>query len=177
MTDPNPIAPWYKQPWLWFILAPLIATFMYSTVYISAAVFTRDTLVRDNYYKEAKEIKQDNSKIKHAASLGITATLSVDTLTGDVSVQLKSDDNSIQPKALTLDFAHATLAERDIAITLRQVRDGIYLGSLTNKPLGKQYIILQPQMADNAEAEWEIRQTIYPPYDQNQFELIPLKSN
>ena len=172
MSQSNPVAPWYKQPWLWFILAPLIATFLYSTVYISAAIFTRDTLVRDDYVKHAKEIKQDNSKIQAAADLGVKATLKIDSLTGDISVELSSDGGTQKPENMTLDLVHATLADRDIAINLRRVRDGLYLGSIDNKPLGKQYVILQPE-----DGSWQIRQSIFPPYDDTPFELIPLKTN
>ncbi len=172
MSQPNPAAPWYKQPWLWFILAPLIATLMYSTVYISAAIFTRDTLVRDDYVKHAKEIKQDNSKISAAADLGVTATLKIDGLTGDISVELNSKNGAQKPENMTLDLVHATLADRDVAINLRRVRDGFYLGSIDSKPLGKQYVILQPE-----DGSWQIRQTIFPPYEDAQFDLIPLKSS
>ncbi len=172
MSQPDPIAPWYKQPWLWFILAPLIATLMYSTVYISAAIFTRDTLVRDNYYKHAKAVNQDNSQIREAADLGIMAALKIDGLTGDVSIELTSNDGYVKPDSLSLELVHATLADRDVSINLRRVRDGFYLGSIDSKPLGKQYVILQSE-----DASWQIRQTIFPPYDQNQFNLIPLKTN
>lgn len=172
MSQPNPIAPWYKQPWLWFILAPLIATLMYSTVFISASIFTRDTLVKDDYYKYAREVNQDNTLIQAAADLGISVVLKIDTLTGDVSIQLDSIDKAVQPQQLKLELVHATLADRDIQVNLRQVRDGLYLGSLPAKPLGKQYVIVQPD-----DLSWQLRQTIFPPYEDNQFDLIPRKSS
>lgn len=172
MSQPDPIAPWYKQPWLWFILAPLIASFMYASVYISAAIFTRDTLVRDNYYRHAKAYNQDNSQIRAAADLGIMAALKIDDVTGDVSIELTSNNDYVKPENLSLELVHATLADRDFSINLRRVRDGFYLGSIDSKPLGKQYVILQSE-----DASWQIRQTIFPPYDQTQFDLIPHKTN
>lgn len=172
MTNPSSTSPWYKQPWLWFILAPLIATVLYSIVFISASIFTRDSLVKEDYYKHAREIHQDNSKIQSAGELGLTATVNVDSLTGDINVVLSSDKNPAMPQQLNLEFVHATLQDKDLLIPLKQVQGGIYFGNLTAQLQGKQLVILQPE-----DGSWQLRKTIYPPYEQQSIELTPDKAD
>ncbi len=172
MTNPSTVSPWYKQPWLWFILAPLIATVLYSIVFISASIFTHDSLVKEDYYKHAREVNQDNTKLEVAEELGLSATINVDSVTGDLNVVLSSDKNATMPSQLVIEFIHATLQDKDLLITLKQVQGGIYVGSLAAPLQGRQQILLQPQ-----DQSWQLRDTVYPPYDQLSIHLSPTKAN
>jgi hypothetical protein len=58
MTDiPEALKPWYKQPWLWFILAPLFAVIIFATSYAYLSVVTFDGMVKGDYAKSAKSFK------------------------------------------------------------------------------------------------------------------------
>ena len=160
MTNPRSVSPWYKQPWLWFLLVPLIATVLYSTVFISASLLTSDGLVKDDYYKQAKEIHRDNSKDQIASEMGLIASLRLDTVTGDINLEITSSTGTQLPVELILDVIHPTQERQDAAITLRQVQAGIYVGNLTINLLGKKYLILRP-----LEHNWQLFETVYPPYD------------
>ena len=118
MTNPSTVSPWYKQPWLWFLLVPLIATVLYSIVFISASILTRDGLVKDDYYKQAKEIHRDNSKDQIASEMGLSASLHLDTVTGDINLEITSNTDNPLPSELILDVIHPTQEKLDTAITL-----------------------------------------------------------
>ncbi|MGB2131339.1 MAG: FixH family protein, partial [Marinobacterium sp.] len=81
-------APWFKQPWLWFILAPLFAVFIYASIFIYAAITTSDGIVKEDHYKVARGMNIDTSRLDNAQARQITADLRMDMLTGDVNLRL-----------------------------------------------------------------------------------------
>ena len=50
--------PWYKQPWAWFVLTPLITVVLVSSVTVTIAVKYADERVIDNYYKVRLNLRQ-----------------------------------------------------------------------------------------------------------------------
>lgn len=158
--------PWYKQPWLWFILAPLIATVLYSTVYITASIVTNDGVVLDEYTKKAKAFHEDNSRIEAARSLGLYGDLQLDQLTGDVVVKLNSSEDNALPSQLELIIGHPSRASLDILVPLRELQPGYYTGALDKTLKGRKFLILQP-----ADKVWQLRLEVEPPYDEQTFKL------
>ena len=163
MTDQQ-IGPWYKQPWLWFILAPLIATVLYSTVYITASIVTNDGVVLEEYTKKAKAFHKDNRLSEAARLLGLSATLRFDTMTSDINLELISSKGKPLPEQLELTLGHPTKASLDINITLHQLKPGYYAGELKNSLKGDKKLIISP-----ANKEWQLVNEAEPPYDQTNF--------
>ena len=168
-TQATPPAPWYRQPWLWFILAPLFAVLIYASVFIYIAVTTSDGMVKDNYYKVARGTSLDTSKTEEALKLGLEAVLNFDTLTGDISLHLTGELSTFPP-SLNLNIIHPTHQKFDQILRLRQVDGkGFYSGNLSAKLIGKRYISLSP-----ADDSWQLHQEITPPYtEQLSFRLTP----
>ncbi len=158
--------PWYKQPWLWFILAPLIATVLYSTVYITASIVTNDGVVLDEYTKKAKAFHADNSSIEAARTMGLYGDLKLDQLTGDVVVKLKSSNDNLLPSQLELIIGHPSRASLDILVPLRELQPGYYAGSLDKNLKGRKFLIIQPEGK-----AWQLRLEVEPPYDEQIFKL------
>ncbi|MDO6563494.1 FixH family protein [Amphritea sp. 1_MG-2023] len=163
MTDLD-IGPWYKQPWLWFILAPLIATVLYSTVYITASVVTNDGVVLEEYTKQAKTFHEDKRLQEAAETLGLHGTLRFDTLTGDVNLELISSQGAALAPQLTLLIGHPTKASLDISITLNKIQAGHYGGELSNVLKGNKTLIISP-----TDKQWALTSKVQPPYDQQSF--------
>lgn len=158
-THVNPPAPWFKQPWLWFILTPLIAVLIYSSVFIYVAITTSDGVVKEDYYKVARGMNIDTSKADAARTLALAADLRLDTLTGDINLRLSGKLDSY-PKMLHLNIIHPTHQKYDQILVLRSVDDnGIYSGSLEGHISGKRYLSLMPD-----DASWQLRQEIVPPF-------------
>jgi len=166
MTNESSSAPWYKQPWLWFILAPLIATLLYSTVYITASIVTHDGVVLEEYTKKAKAFHEDNSLKEAARKMGLNGNLRMDQLTGDVVVQLQSGDGTTLPEQLNLTVGHPTKASLDIPVKLRSLQPGYYTGSIEKTLKGRKFLVIQP-----ADKSWLLSLEVEPPYDQQTFKL------
>lgn len=163
MTDQD-IGPWFKQPWLWFILAPLIATVLYSSVYITASIVTNDGVVLEEYTKQAKSIHEDTRLKDVANSLGLDGALQFDTLTGDINLELNSATGETLPTQLSLVIGHPTKASLDINVTLNEIKPGYYTGELQNVLKGNKKLIISP-----LNKQWELINEAQPPYDQQSF--------
>lgn len=168
-THANTPAPWFKQPWLWFILAPLIAVFIYASIFIYVAITTSDGVVKEDYYKIARGMNIDTSKADMAQQLELMGALRLDTLTGDINLSL-SGAIETYPTELHLNIIHPTHQKYDQILTLRSVDGkGLYVGSLEGMISGRRFLSLSP-----TDESWQLRQEILPPYnEQLSYSLIP----
>lgn len=158
-------SPWYKQTWLWFVLAPLIAVIVYTPFFIYMAVTTSDGIVKEDYYKVARGLNIDHSREQAARQLGIQGQLLLDSDTGDVQLQL--DSNTTLPDELQLSLIHPTHQKYDQVLRLRAVdHQGLYSGNLQAQLQGKRYVILEP-----LDGQWQIRLETAPPYAQRQYPI------
>lgn len=160
------IAPWYKQPWLWFILAPLIAVFIYGTAYLVLSIVTHDGIVKEDHYKIARGYHKDSSRLEAAKKMNLSAQMTLDNLTGDLVIQLSGNLDK-RYETLELELVHPTHQKYDAVITLQSlVGSQVYRGNLPSPIKGKRYATL------SAPGEiWQIRAELQPPYDQSKFTL------
>lgn len=164
------IAPWYKQPWLWFILTPLIAVFIYGFVFLYLSIVTMDGVVKEDYYRNARGYDLNSEKAQAAITKNIQAQLNLDSATGDISLQL-SGELDTPPDHLTLDIVHPTHQKYDQAIHLKALGShNLYSGSLASPIKGKRYLQLLPP-----DQGWSLRAEVFPPYEQRKIELKPAK--
>ncbi|MBV0931973.1 FixH family protein [Marinobacterium weihaiense] len=168
-THVTPPAPWFKQPWLWFILAPLIAVFIYASIFMYIAVTTSDGVVKEDYYKIARGMNIDTSRADRARELDLNADLRLDTLTGDINLRLSGVLDTF-PEQLHLNIIHPTHQKYDQLLTLRSVDGkGLYAGSLEGAMSSKRYLSLSP-----LDESWQLRQEIVPPFnEQLRYSMIP----
>jgi len=167
-SNSTPPGPWYKQPWLWFILAPIIAVVIYGTFFLYLSIVTHDGIVKDDMYKVARGHFVDKSQSQAAKELGVEGSLALDNETGDLMLHFKSAQTD-KPAYLNLSIVHPTHQQYDQIILLKQVPGtSAFTGSLKNSLKGKRYLILEDDSAS-----WNLRAEIHPPYDQNSIELKP----
>lgn len=167
-SSKHAIAPWYKQPWLWFILAPLFAVAIYGSFFLYMAITTSDGIVKEDYYKVARGHFVDSTKENEAIKLGISGVLQLDNLTGDLMFIMNSSVQN-KPEGLTLYIVSPTHEKYDQSIQLKQVpHSDAYTGSLKAGLKGKRYILLE-----STDGSWRLRTETYPPYDQKAIELKP----
>ena len=126
------LKPWYRQFWAWFILSPLITVVIVSSITVTLAVINADDRVVDNYYKEGRAINMRLDQDLLAISLGITARLRFDTLSGDLVLVLNSKAKAL-PKFLLLELSHPAYSERDHKLLLTRTGGSQYNAELTNK--------------------------------------------
>lgn len=170
-----PVKPWYKQFWPWLIIALPASSVIagLSTLYI--AFNTQDTLVRDDWYKEGTTINRRIELDKNALSLGLSATLTVDDINGELLLDLHSTQlNYPYPSQLSMEFIHPTLAQKDQRLTLMLTQNGRYHGNLERSLLGKYQLLLSNKMPDAPEVT--TTQTYKDVWRLMQVEFFPLKN-
>jgi len=161
MTDINSQAgnPWYKQPWLWFVLSVPIASVILSSIMITVAVVGRDSLVSDNYYKDGIAINQTIEQDKLAINLGITPVVTLNE--GIALVRIEADKMPSQA-FLTLKLLHPTDSDKDVIVKLLPTANG-FIGDIPPLINGRRYLDLYGY--DNS---WRIREEVYLPLIKHQ---------
>lgn len=144
------VKPWYRQFWPWFLIALPATSVVAGLSTLTIAILNQDSLVRDDWYKDGKAINQSLARDDAAASLGMSAELQLDRVTGEVSVTLATRKGNVAPETLTLTLSHPTLATQDQSVVLTRRPDGHYQGVLAHGLQGRHYIEL-------GNAEWRLR--------------------
>ncbi|HCH24305.1 MAG TPA: hypothetical protein DE179_08415 [Oceanospirillaceae bacterium] len=150
--------PWYRQPWLWFILTPLIAVFIVGTSFAYLSVVTFDGMVKGDYAKTAKSFNIDASRLTQAKALDLHAELTLDAVTGDLRLRMTAKDTFTSPQ-LMLEVIHPTVVELDQDLILALRPDGNYYGTLNKNIDGKRYLHLSDQ-----ENTWRMMTEVHTPW-------------
>lgn len=159
MTDSINPPPWYKQFWVWFIIALPVLSMILSLTMMSFAINTSDSLVIDDYYKEGKGINRQLSKIQEAKAKNIKTRLSITP--NNVSITFVSGTPE-SGEAIELEFFHATLVDRDFRVLLTKDAAGVYRSQINNNIKGKWKLSLHPY-----NQQWKIVQDFTFPANQS----------
>lgn len=170
IADNEAIKPWFKQPWLWFLLSIPITSVILSSIMVTVAVVGKDSLVSDNYYKDGMAINQTIEQDHLAVTLGIEPILSI--LDKDVIIELKSAAPLAAQSFLTLKLLHPTVSAEDVIIKLLPSGNGLFLGELPTKIEGRRYLDLYA--FDNS---WRIREEVVLAEGQKSLNSYPLNKH
>ena len=140
-ATPTNVTPWYKERWFWFVAGILIVGVVGPLTMVAIALHNQDTVVKDDWYKDGKEINMSLERDDAAKKMGISASVLVDTLTGEVNVKVLSKA-PLTAEPVALDINHPTLAHHDLHIALKPATDGTLRGQITEEPVGKRYVEL-----------------------------------
>ena len=125
-TEPNtgaaPIVPWYRHPWLWFVIAIPTLAVVFSLHFVYLAVVHRDAVVRDDWYEDGKSI---NNSAGGPVNNSITKIKLVDTIKCKrISRSINGTDDCIS------DRGHKRTSWR---IEISAISSGIHNGAVANK--------------------------------------------
>jgi len=141
MSEDAVVAPWYRQPWFWFLTIAPGATIIYGIFFIIVASNMEDSMVSDDYSKEGVGINLEIARDQAAYDLGIVAEVQAEAR--DISLTLSSDDGPKDEDYLIFNLYHPTLADRDQTIQLSSEGDGYYSGTLLKEVEGRWYYNLR----------------------------------
>tara|TARA_R110001592_G_scaffold49482_1_gene154258 strand:- start:11530 stop:12069 length:540 start_codon:yes stop_codon:yes gene_type:complete len=148
--------PWFKQPWLWFVLSVPITSVILSSIMVTVAIIGKDSMVSDNYYKDGMAINQTIEQDKLANTLGLKPLLSIAGT--EIKLLLKSSSKIVDQPFLTFKLLHPTVSSKDIIIKLLPSGNSLYLGELPHTIEGRRYLDLYAY--DNS---WRLREEITAP--------------
>ncbi|MBF7729018.1 FixH family protein [Pseudomonas sp. N040] len=137
MHSDSPVQPWYKEFWVWFILAILAMAVVLGLSLAFIAVQTADTLVVSNYYDAGKGINQSLERERLAERLSIRGQLTLDNQTGTAELRLSGNS---APQLLTLNLISPTQAEKDRRIVLQPGVGQVYRGLLPDAIGGRRFV-------------------------------------
>lgn len=144
--------PWYKEPFVWMLIGVPLSSVIVGSFFIYLAASTKDTLVRDNYYKDGLAINQLKQWEKKAASLDVKLTMN---LNGNDAMITINNSRQTPPNSLTLKLSHPTLKEKDRDAFLQHTQDGQYIGFIESFENGRFYI-----MIESVEQQWRIKKNL-----------------
>ena len=143
----------WLQPWFWLVMAPLMLSISTSLAFVYIAVSGADQRVVDDYYTEGKAINHRFEADKLALSLGVGAGVQVDTISGEVIVELTGLDYF--PDSLSLYFSHPVKSTEDITLQLKKINTSRYRADLTKALKGRWYLQLSPTQTA-PEKKWRL---------------------
>lgn len=149
-----PPAPWYRQFWPWFLIALPLLSVVAGLTLLGFALDSRDSLVRDDYYKEGMMINQSIRRDQAAAAARLAAKIELSDDARELRVVV-SGELTDWPSALTLELDHPTLAEQDQHFTLVQVAPHHYRTLLDRPPRGRFHLLVAP--ATPGTGDWRLK--------------------
>jgi hypothetical protein len=158
--------PWYREPWVWLMIALPMTAVIASMFTIYLAVSTADGLVVDDYYERGKAINLDLARDAAAARYQLKASIDLDLRDNHVQILLESATAAVLPKTLIFTLLHPTQAGFDQVITLQHAGDGVYSGSIDEVARGNWYLQLEAE-------DWRLSGSMQVPQTQATV-LLPL---
>ncbi|WP_166255459.1 FixH family protein [Marinobacter salicampi] len=141
MTTENTVAPWYRQPWFWFLLIFPGASIIWCTIAITVAMNSNNSMVTDDYSKEGRGINMEIARDQKAIDLNLQAGLSFTDAELRLAIEGPADQR--QAPYLILNLYHPTLDTRDRTIQLQQTGIGQYRAELPRNLDGRWYLDLR----------------------------------
>jgi len=145
----EPLLPWYREFWAWFVLFPLIAVVISCSITVSIAVMNADDRVVDNYYKEGRLINVRLDEDVLAAELALVADVEFDQELQEMVVRLQSN-RSDYPDNLVLELSHMSNKNYDHQVRLQHIAKGQYQAELSQPLRYRWYLRLRPLPSSDA---------------------------
>lgn len=146
--------PWYREFWLWFVLAIPLFTVVSGVFLIWIASDNADSVVVDSYYKQGLAINWNLSREQRAQQLGIQAEIHIsspaDAAAGIVTLTLTAKQ-AITAKALRVQWIHPTLSKLDQTTNLTLISPQHYRGIVDYPMEGERIVIVEPDTESSPE--------------------------
>ncbi|WP_299599619.1 FixH family protein [uncultured Microbulbifer sp.] len=135
---------WYREPWFWVVMAPLVVVVIVSLTMVSIAVRYGDDVVSDTYYKDSRMYHYSAEQDERARALGLAGMLLFSPQNKTVTFDLRGDIE--YPEQLLLTLSHPVEADLDEHIVLEQISIGRYRGQVEAPLQHRWYLLLMPEL-------------------------------
>ncbi len=120
--------PWFREPWLWLVVAPPLAAVVGGLATLVLAISRPDADVRDDFVKDGIAVYRDGAGDELAARLGLDASLEYDASSGLVGIELHGA--AAQPSELLLKILHPTEPGEDRELTVLRDEAGAFTAAM-----------------------------------------------
>ncbi|NVK39453.1 MAG: FixH family protein [Gammaproteobacteria bacterium] len=145
--------PWYKEPYVWMLIGIPLSSVIVGIFFITISVQNKDTLVRDNYYKDGLAYNSELQWDKKAKQLDVRFEILIE----DNEMHMKlMNSRQAAPATLKVSLGHPTIPEKDRESHLQLKQDNAYIGFIDTLENGRYYLLIEC-----AEQQWRIRKDIW----------------
>lgn len=148
------IEPWYRQFWLWFLIALPASVVIASFFTIKLALDSGDAVVRDDYYKDGLAINESLARDQRAIELGIRGVL-------ELSAEgIALDIEGTNAEHISAVFRHPFDAKLDAIYDLTKTGAGDFYRTSRMVPLQRWYIELsaaEEAQGQESAVSWRIQ--------------------
>jgi hypothetical protein len=121
-TTEFPARPWYREFWVWFLLAIIGMGVASGTGVLIIGIGNAPQMVTGDYQPLGKVLVDTRERADRANALGLSARLSMEGEFADLA--LAADELAELPDQLLVRFQHPTDAGRDVSAVARRVDAG-----------------------------------------------------
>lgn len=150
----NSPRPWFREPWVWLLIALPASAVLGGIVTIWIAVESDDGLVEDDYYKHGLEINRKLDRDKAAVLYDLVADVKISEGQNNIQLSLVANDKFISPSSIKLSLLHPTVKGHDQILVFQSDSNGVYAGTLPSLIQGNWYLQIE---AD----DWRLLEDIY----------------
>ena len=141
----NPHRPWFREPWVWLLIALPASAVLGGIVTIWIAVVSDDGLVVDDYYKRGLEINKKLDRDKAAIQYDLVANINISEGQNNIKIFLDANNLFVNPTSIKLSFLHPTIKGHDQFLVLNSMTKGIYEGALPSLINGNWYLQIEAE--------------------------------
>lgn len=161
MNQENTVAPWFKQPWLWFILSPILAAMTVGFIMLSVAINQQriDPPLDREFVRDGRGYAVDESLALKAQELGLYGELRIDLESGQAILTMQGD-LSDDLGEIELHIKVGANQNLDHVVKLKRIQTlNQFNGSLVSPITARStFILLSP------EEEWKMLKDAKPPF-------------
>jgi len=146
MSENEIVAPWYRQPWLWFLLAFPMAAIIWGLSMLIFASSLDTSMVTDDYAKQGRGYNMSVARDTLAREMQVAGSLSVKDRSAELLLETEAGPADFP--YLVLNLYHPTQSSQDRIVQFQQRGNGEYAGQIHEKLEGRWYYDLQGPSGD-----------------------------
>jgi len=89
--------PWYREPWVWFVIGLPLTAVVASFVTLALALRSDDGVVAEDYYKRGLAINEQLGRSAEAVRLGLVATIELEGVQPQERIRLRLSGKEAVP--------------------------------------------------------------------------------
>ncbi len=150
MNENEVVAPWYRQPWLWFCLAIPMTAIVWGLTMLVFASSLDTSMVTDDYAKQGRGYNMSVARDELAREMQMAGTLAINGRSAELLLETEAGPADFP--YLVLKLYHPTQSDQDRIIQFQQRASGEYAGQVHEDLDGRWYYDLQ-----GPSGEWRVK--------------------